>query len=175
MSTIGCTVAASAKPGAADTLKPSNENAAAIELRDLTVRFGAAKDHPVLAVDHVSLSLARGEGMADLAIERIDGKRGVFAVDAGFSNATRVLKIDVTLDEAADGILANLVGIGRGTDLVLYAFIVSFLIFMATTYQRFRAQEVALTKLSRRIALKEAEKPWLHGSGSTVAASDLQK
>lgn len=71
--------------------------------------------------------------------------------------------------------VANLVGIGRGTDLVLYAFIVSFLIFMATTYQRFRAQEVALTKLSRRIALKEAEKPWLHGSGSTVAASDLQK
>jgi hypothetical protein len=57
--------------------------------------------------------------------------------------------------------LANFVGIGRGTDLVLYAFIVSFLIFMASTYQRFRAQEVALTKLSRRIALKEADKPGL--------------
>ncbi len=57
--------------------------------------------------------------------------------------------------------VANAVGIGRGTDLVLYGFIVSFLIFMASTYQRFRAQEVALTKLSRRIAIKEAEKPWL--------------
>ncbi|MGG5171225.1 DUF2304 domain-containing protein [Pseudarthrobacter sp. J1738] len=57
--------------------------------------------------------------------------------------------------------VASFVGIGRGTDLVLYAFIVSFLIFMASTYQRFRGQEVALTKLSRRIALKEARKPWL--------------
>lgn len=57
--------------------------------------------------------------------------------------------------------VASWLGIGRGTDLVLYGFIVTFLIFMASTYQRFRAQEVALTKLSRRIALKEARKPWL--------------
>ncbi|GAA1352275.1 DUF2304 domain-containing protein [Falsarthrobacter nasiphocae] len=58
--------------------------------------------------------------------------------------------------------IANLVGVGRGTDLVLYAFIVTLLIFMATTYQRFRVQEVALTKLARTIALKEADKPWLN-------------
>lgn len=58
-----------------------------------------------------ALSLAGGEGTADLTIERVDSKRGVFAVDAGFSNASRMLKIDLTLDEAADGIFANIIGL----------------------------------------------------------------
>lgn len=57
--------------------------------------------------------------------------------------------------------LAQFVGVGRGTDLVLYAFIVAFLVFMSTTHQRFRQTETAITKLSRRIALDEAEQPWL--------------
>lgn len=56
--------------------------------------------------------------------------------------------------------LARLVGVGRGTDLMLYAFIVSFLVYMSTTHQRFRQTETTLTKLSRRIALDEAERPW---------------
>ena len=56
--------------------------------------------------------------------------------------------------------LARLVGVGRGTDLMLYAFIVSFLVYMSTTHQRFRQMETTLTKLSRRIALDEAERPW---------------
>lgn len=63
--------------------------------------------------------------------------------------------------------LAKLVGVGRGTDLMLYAFIVSFLVYMSTTHQRFRHMEGAITKLSRRIALDEAEKPWeVSGAGS---------
>ncbi|TDK23546.1 DUF2304 domain-containing protein [Arthrobacter crusticola] len=56
--------------------------------------------------------------------------------------------------------LASMVGVGRGTDLMLYAFIVSFLVYMSTTHQRFRQMETTLTKLSRRIALDEAVKPW---------------
>lgn len=51
--------------------------------------------------------------------------------------------------------LARVFGIGRGTDLVLYGLIVSFLVFMATTYQRFRHMETTMTKLSRRIALDD--------------------
>jgi hypothetical protein len=58
--------------------------------------------------------------------------------------------------------VARFFGIGRGTDLVLYALIVSFLVFMATTYQRFRHLETTFTKLARRIALDEAEKPWVN-------------
>lgn len=54
--------------------------------------------------------------------------------------------------------IARFFGIGRGTDLVLYGLIVSFLVFMATTYQRFRHMENTMTKLSRRVALDEVNR-----------------
>lgn len=56
--------------------------------------------------------------------------------------------------------VASWFGIGRGTDLVLYGLVVSFLVTMATTYQRFRHTEIAITRLARRIAIDEAERPW---------------
>ena len=55
--------------------------------------------------------------------------------------------------------VANLLGIGRGTDLVLYGLIVCFLIFMASSYHRTRQLEARITKLARRIALDEAPRP----------------
>lgn len=58
-----------------------------------------------------SMNLAGGEGAAKLAINRVDGKRGVFAVDAAYSNATTNLRLDVTLDEDREGLFANLVGL----------------------------------------------------------------
>lgn len=67
--------------------------------------------------------------------------------------------------------LARVVGVGRGTDLMLYAFIVSFLVYMSTTHQRFRQMETTLTKLSRRIALDEAERPWETSPAASVEAS----
>jgi hypothetical protein len=51
--------------------------------------------------------------------------------------------------------LANLVGVGRGTDLLLYVLIVVFLGYMATSYRRFRGLEFQITQLARRIALDE--------------------
>ncbi|MFD1214282.1 DUF2304 domain-containing protein [Arthrobacter sp. GCM10027362] len=54
---------------------------------------------------------------------------------------------------------ANRLGIGRGTDLVLYALIVFFMIYMATSFQRTRQLEARITKLARRIALDEAPNP----------------
>ncbi|AXC48897.1 DUF490 domain-containing protein [Paracoccus suum] len=56
-----------------------------------------------------AMSLKGGEGAAKLAINRVDGKRGVFAVDANYSNETQVLRIDTTLDEDAGGIFVNLI------------------------------------------------------------------
>lgn len=55
--------------------------------------------------------------------------------------------------------LAHLVGVGRGTDMVLYALVVAFLSFTVTTYVRFRDLEVRYTKLARRLALDEAGAP----------------
>lgn len=62
----------------------------------------------VVSVDG-AMNLAGGEGAAQLAINRVDGKRGVFAVDAAYSNETTVLRLDLRLDEDAGGLFANLV------------------------------------------------------------------
>jgi small membrane protein len=62
--------------------------------------------------------------------------------------------------------LARVVGVGRGTDLLLYALVVAFFGFVTTSYVRFRDLEVRYTRLARRIALDEAPRP--DGSGSPV-------
>lgn len=54
---------------------------------------------------------------------------------------------------------ASVVGVGRGTDLLLYALVVAFLSFTATSYVRFRQLEAAYTRLARRVALDEAPAP----------------
>ena len=55
--------------------------------------------------------------------------------------------------------LARLVGVGRGTDLLLYGTILVLLGYMATSYLRFRELETRFTKLARRIALDEVPSP----------------
>ena len=52
--------------------------------------------------------------------------------------------------------VANLVGVGRGTDLLLYALVVVFLAFIYTQYRRNTEQQRQVTLLARRIALLEA-------------------
>lgn len=52
---------------------------------------------------------------------------------------------------------AKLVGVGRGTDLVLYGLVVAFLSATVTNYLRFRDLEARYTKLARRIALDNAQ------------------
>ncbi|REJ07592.1 DUF2304 domain-containing protein [Microbacterium bovistercoris] len=58
--------------------------------------------------------------------------------------------------------LANLVGVGRGTDLVMYGLIVMFLAFVYTQYRRNAALQRQLTLLARKIALLEAERAEEH-------------
>lgn len=52
--------------------------------------------------------------------------------------------------------IAKVAGVGRGTDMVLYALVVAFLSFTVTTYLRFRELETRYTRLARRLALDEA-------------------
>ncbi|MFF2029492.1 DUF2304 domain-containing protein [Arthrobacter sp. NPDC058192] len=114
----------------------------------------------VLAVIIVSLALMRGGSNArHLAIRRI--MLVIFAVVAALS---------IFFPELLT-MLARSLGIGRGTDLVLYGLIVSFMVFMATTYQRFRHMETTLTQLSRRIAIDETPRPWL--KETPPASSDV--
>lgn len=53
--------------------------------------------------------------------------------------------------------LARLIGVGRGTDLLLYALVVMFLAFVYTQYRRNIQLQRQLTLLSRKLALLDAE------------------
>jgi hypothetical protein len=56
--------------------------------------------------------------------------------------------------------VARYAGVGRGTDMVLYALVVAFLSFTVTTYLRFRDLESRYTRLARRLALDEAQRDY---------------
>ncbi|WP_265501228.1 translocation/assembly module TamB domain-containing protein [Paracoccus beibuensis] len=82
------------------------------QIRAARVELG----EPVIGVEAAlsvngSLGLEGGEGTAQLTIDRLDGPRGQFVLDAGYSNETEILRLNLALDEAADGILVNLANI----------------------------------------------------------------
>lgn len=52
--------------------------------------------------------------------------------------------------------VANLVNVGRGTDLVLYALVVAFLYVCVALYQRVHHLEQRIVELSRAVALRDA-------------------
>src|SRR5690554_280530 len=54
--------------------------------------------------------------------------------------------------------LANLFGVGRGADLLLYFMVLTFLGFVASTYRRFRHLESDVTRLARQMALLGTER-----------------
>jgi hypothetical protein len=59
--------------------------------------------------------------------------------------------------------LAKSVGVGRGTDLVLYGLVVAFAFAMINTYLRFREWELRQARLARAVALRDAEPPKVAG------------
>ncbi|MHA6619262.1 DUF2304 family protein [Pseudonocardia sp. DLS-67] len=54
-------------------------------------------------------------------------------------------------------VVAHFLGVGRGTDLVLYALVVAFMAGMFSMYQRFRVVDRRYTELARTVAIREAE------------------
>lgn len=101
----------------------------------------------VVAVIVIAFFVLRGSGARHQAIRRI--LLVLFVLGAGVSVFFPNLLTS----------LANLVGIGRGTDLLLYIMVIAFLGFAATTYRRSRQLENQITELAREIALLGAEKP----------------
>lgn len=57
-----------------------------------------------------SLSLADGDGQADLDIDRLDGE-GTFALAAGYSNTTKELSLDLEVNEGQGGILSGMMNL----------------------------------------------------------------
>ncbi len=61
--------------------------------------------------------------------------------------------------------VANSVGVGRGTDLLLYALVIAFLSYMATSFRRTTQLNRKITLLTRELSLAEAREP--HHGGTT--------
>lgn len=55
--------------------------------------------------------------------------------------------------------VAEFVGVGRGTDLMLYGLIVAFGFATINTYLRFKELELRYARLARAIAIRGAETP----------------
>jgi small membrane protein len=64
--------------------------------------------------------------------------------------------------------LADLVGVSRGTDLMLYGLALVIIYLVGSTSARFREQEARLVLLARQVALTEAESR-LNSARSTAA------
>lgn len=52
--------------------------------------------------------------------------------------------------------IASLIGVGRGTDLLLYALVIMFLVFVYTQYRRNVTLQREITRLARKIAIVDA-------------------
>lgn len=60
-----------------------------------------------------------------------------------------------------DGVsaIANLLGVGRGTDLLLYGLVIAFAFYAVNTYLRFKETDRRYARLVRALALRDAEPP----------------
>lgn len=68
--------------------------------------------------------------------------------------------------------VANLVGVGRGADLLLYLLVLFTLGFFVLQEGRARAAEKRWTALARQLALDDAEQPAAYRSRIGVAGTD---
>ena len=92
----------------------------------------------------VSLAAVRGGASAShVALRRTAG--GLLCLMGAFAV---LFPYDVTR-------LANLLGVGRGTDLVLYVLVLAFLLVSIRLYQRVHELQDQLTAVARSLALHE--------------------
>lgn len=56
-------------------------------------------------------------------------------------------------------VVANWLGVARGTDLMLYALVIAFAFTTLSAYMRFKDLELRYARLARAIALEGAQKP----------------
>ena len=70
--------------------------------------------------------------------------------------------------------VARIVGVGRGADLLLYALVVAFFSFVATSFKRVASMERRITELSRQLAISRAPSPAaIHQQRLTPAKEDI--
>lgn len=70
--------------------------------------------------------------------------------------------------------VANLIGVGRGADLLLYALVIAFLSFMATTFRRMNQLQSRITVLARELTLAQARAEDTERRGVVDPGGDAQ-
>lgn len=68
--------------------------------------------------------------------------------------------------------VANLIGVGRGADLLLYALVIAFLSFMGTSFRRMNQLQSRITVLARELTLAQAR---LQDAGREAEARDEER
>ena len=66
-------------------------------------------------------------------------------------------------------VLANWLGVDRGTDLLLYILVIAFLFTTMSTWIRFREQELRYARLARAVALQSPVLPAQVSTGEETA------
>lgn len=71
--------------------------------------------------------------------------------------------------------IANMIGVGRGTDLVIYLFIVTSIFSFILMRTRLAMMEESLTKVVRHLAISEAEKgPTMKRKSATNGSDSVE-
>lgn len=71
-------------------------------------------------------------------------------------------------------VVANWLGVDRGTDLMLYVLIIAFFFTTLSTWVRFREQELRYARLARAVALQNAVPPEI-GPDAAIERNSVSK
>jgi hypothetical protein len=104
------------------------------------------------------LLIAAALGFGFLVLrEKVPGQH--LALRRATGLAVMTLAILAVLWPSPTTYIANAVGVGRGTDLVLYALVMVFLFNAVATAQRLHKLEFQITILARELAIERAQSP----------------
>ncbi|MCC5974752.1 MAG: translocation/assembly module TamB domain-containing protein [Rubellimicrobium sp.] len=90
----------------------------AMRIEELVLEAPVLGRQVILSIEGMA-ELDGGEGQTQLTAQRLDGAEGSFVLDAGYSNSTRILDLNLVVDEAADGLAARFLGIPGRPELRL--------------------------------------------------------
>ncbi|WP_336652211.1 MULTISPECIES: DUF2304 domain-containing protein [unclassified Leucobacter] len=92
---------------------------------------------------------------AALAVKFLPGERSL-ALKRIFAILFVIVAALAILFPSALTVVANFFGVGRGTDLLLYVFIIMMLLFAVATVRAKARSDARVTELARAVALIEA-------------------
>ena len=106
-----------------------------------------------------TLVSARG-GLLFLFLRKRGNAKSAASVKLAFS-CSSLFGVYAVLRPGESTAVATLLGVGRGTDLLLYGVVVVFTFATVNTYLRFKELELRYARLARAIAIRNAEPPAL--------------